>query len=205
MSKPIARFSLLPSRGRPHCSFCWRQISTSSSTFFTSKMYCRWKWQDIVTHSYTKNQGRCVRIRSPWAWGGRSILILGSTRKWSPSPYLRVLKEGGPVVDATPSTVPQWITPVNPGAPHHLLLPGLVNAQVGGVDQATQHQIREVLTEVLKVHPGFVKMKGRVGSFRLNIMTDCKLNKTAWANITWRGWSTEDSYLQFSSVWALSY
>lgn len=40
-----------------------------------------------------------------------------------------------------------------PGAVHHCLLPGLVDAQVGGVDEPTQDQIGEVLTEVLKVHP----------------------------------------------------
>lgn len=36
---------------------------------------------------------------------------------------------------------------------HHCLLPGLVDAQVGGVDESTQDQIGEILTEVLKVHP----------------------------------------------------
>lgn len=42
---------------------------------------------------------------------------------------------------------------MDPGAPHHLLLPGLVDAQVGGVDEAAQDQVSEVLAEVIKCHP----------------------------------------------------
>lgn len=42
---------------------------------------------------------------------------------------------------------------MNPGTPHHLLLPGLVDAKVGGVDEAAQDQVSEVLTEVIKRHP----------------------------------------------------
>lgn len=41
MSKPMARFSPLPSLGVALFSFCCKQISTSSSTFFTSNTYCR--------------------------------------------------------------------------------------------------------------------------------------------------------------------
>lgn len=42
---------------------------------------------------------------------------------------------------------------MDPGAPHHLLLPGLVDAQIGGVDEAAQDQVSEVLAEVIKCHP----------------------------------------------------
>lgn len=41
MSKPIARFSPLPSFGVALFSFCCRQIKTSSSTFLTSNTYYR--------------------------------------------------------------------------------------------------------------------------------------------------------------------
>lgn len=42
---------------------------------------------------------------------------------------------------------------MDPGAPHHLLLPGFMDAQVGGVDEAAQDQVGEVLAEVIKCHP----------------------------------------------------
>lgn len=42
---------------------------------------------------------------------------------------------------------------MDPGASHHLLLPGLVDAQVGGVDKAAQDQVSEVLAEVVERHP----------------------------------------------------
>lgn len=66
---------------------------------------------------------------------------------------LRVLQEGGLVIDAASGSVPQGILTVDPGAPYHLLLPGLVDAQVGGVDEAAQDQVCEVLAEVIKRHP----------------------------------------------------
>ena len=39
------------------------------------------------------------------------------------------------------------------GGFHHLLLPRLMDAQVGRVDQSTQNQVSEVVTEIFKVHP----------------------------------------------------
>lgn len=42
---------------------------------------------------------------------------------------------------------------MDPGASHHLLLPGFMDAQVGCVDEAAQDQVGEVLTEVIKCHP----------------------------------------------------
>lgn len=42
---------------------------------------------------------------------------------------------------------------MDPGAPHHLLLPGFVDAQVGGVDEAAQNNVCEVLAEVIERHP----------------------------------------------------
>lgn len=48
---------------------------------------------------------------------------------------------------------------MNPGPPHHFLLPGLVDAQVGGVDEAAEDEVGEVLAEVIKRHPA----EGQVG------------------------------------------
>lgn len=42
---------------------------------------------------------------------------------------------------------------MDPGASHHLLFPGFMDAQVGCVDEAAQDQVGEVLTEVIKRHP----------------------------------------------------
>lgn len=42
---------------------------------------------------------------------------------------------------------------MDPGASHHLLFPGFMDAQVGCVDEAAQDQVGEVLTEVIKCHP----------------------------------------------------
>lgn len=67
--------------------------------------------------------------------------------------YLRVLQEGGLVIDAAPGSVSKRILAVGPGAPHHLFLPGLVDAQIGCVDEAAEDQVCEVLAEVVKVHP----------------------------------------------------
>lgn len=57
------------------------------------------------------------------------------------------------MVDAAARSVAERVLAVDPGAPHHLLLPGFVDAQVGGVDEATQDQVGEVLAEVVKRHP----------------------------------------------------
>lgn len=57
------------------------------------------------------------------------------------------------MVDAASGAVTERVLTQRPGAPHHLLLPGLVDAQVGGVDEATQDQVSEVLAEVIKRHP----------------------------------------------------
>ena len=57
------------------------------------------------------------------------------------------------MIDAAPGAVAQRVLAVDPGAPHHLLLPGFVDAQVGGVDEATQDQVGEVLAEVVEGHP----------------------------------------------------
>lgn len=57
------------------------------------------------------------------------------------------------MIDAAPRPVPQRVLAMDPGTPHHLLLPGLVDAQVGRVDEATQDQVGEILAEVVKSHP----------------------------------------------------
>lgn len=71
----------------------------------------------------------------------------------STSTNLGVLQEGGLVIDAASRAVAKGVLTVDPGAPHHLLLPGFVDAQVGGVDEAAQDQVREVLAEVVERHP----------------------------------------------------
>lgn len=65
------------------------------------------------------------------------------------------------MVDAASGSVPKRVLAVNPGSPHHLLLPGLVDAQVGGVDEAAEDQVSEILAEVIKVHPAAVQAKRR--------------------------------------------
>lgn len=40
-----------------------------------------------------------------------------------------------------------------PGAPHRDLLPCLVDAQVGRVDETAQDEVREVSNKVIKRHP----------------------------------------------------
>lgn len=65
------------------------------------------------------------------------------------------------MIDAASGPVAKRILPVDPGAPHHLLLPGLVDAQVGGVDEAAQDQVSEVLAEVVKCHPAELQEKRR--------------------------------------------
>lgn len=67
---------------------------------------------------------------------------------------LWVLQKCGFMVNAASGSVAERVVSANPGAPHHLLLPGLMNAQVRCVYQSTQDQVGEVMTEILKVHPG---------------------------------------------------
>ena len=67
---------------------------------------------------------------------------------------LWVLQEGDLVVDAASGAVAERVLAVHPGALHHLLLPGLVDAQVRRVDEAAQDEVREVLAEVVEGHPG---------------------------------------------------
>lgn len=66
------------------------------------------------------------------------------------------------MVDAASGPVAKRVLAVGPGAPHHLLLPGFVDAQIGGVDEAAQDQVCEVLTEVVERHPaGGQEMRGK--------------------------------------------
>lgn len=66
------------------------------------------------------------------------------------------------MVDAASGAVPERVLTQRPGAPHHLLLPGLVDAQVGGVDEAAQDQVSEVLAEVIKCHPWGTRVKDAI-------------------------------------------
>lgn len=77
------------------------------------------------------------------------------------STNLRVLQESGLVIDAASGPVAKGVLAVDPGAPHHLLLPGFVDAQVGGVDEAAQDQVSEVLAEVVERHPAGGQEKER--------------------------------------------
>lgn len=68
--------------------------------------------------------------------------------------HLWVLEEAVLVVGAAPGSVEKRVVVATPGAPHHGLLPGLVEAQVGRVDETTQDEVCEVGDEVVKRHPG---------------------------------------------------
>lgn len=81
-------------------------------------------------------------------WLSWSLQVLTSCRT-----YLRVLQERGLVVDTASWPIAEGVLAVDPGAPHHLLFPGFMDAQVGCVDEAAQDQVGEVLTEVIKCHP----------------------------------------------------
>lgn len=75
--------------------------------------------------------------------------------------HLRVLQEGGLVIDAATWSVAEGVLAVDPRAPHHLLLPSFVDTQVGGVDEAAQDQVSEVLAEVVERHPAGGQEKER--------------------------------------------
>lgn len=68
--------------------------------------------------------------------------------------HLWVLEEGVLVVDAATTAVLLWVLMLRPGAVEPGLLPCLVDAQVGRVDQAAFDDVREVPAHVLKGHPG---------------------------------------------------
>lgn len=74
---------------------------------------------------------------------------------------LWVLEEGVLVVGASPSSVEKRLVVAAPGAPHHGLLPGLMDTQVGCVDETTQDEVCEVSYKVIKCHPaGQERKKG---------------------------------------------
>lgn len=66
---------------------------------------------------------------------------------------LRVLEEGAPVVDAATGSVEERLGVAVPGAPNHHLLPRLMDAQVGRVDETAQDEVCEVGSKVVKCHP----------------------------------------------------
>lgn len=57
------------------------------------------------------------------------------------------------VVDAATGSVEKRVVVAAPGAAHHGLLPGLMETQVGRVDETTQDEVCEVSDEVIKRHP----------------------------------------------------
>lgn len=67
--------------------------------------------------------------------------------------YLGVLQKGGFVVDTASGPIAEGVLSVDPGASHHLLFPGFVDAQVGRVNETAQDEVCEVLAEVVKRHP----------------------------------------------------
>lgn len=69
---------------------------------------------------------------------------------------LWILQKCGFMVNAASGAVAERVASVDPGAPHHLLFPCLMNAQVRCVYQSTQDQVGEIVTEIFKVHPGKV-------------------------------------------------
>lgn len=64
------------------------------------------------------------------------------------------------MIDAASRPVAKRVLAVDPGAPHHFLLPGFVDAQVGGVDKTAQDQVGEILAEIVKRHPAGEAGKG---------------------------------------------
>lgn len=67
--------------------------------------------------------------------------------------HLRVLEEGALVVGAPAGPVEERVVMATPGAPHHGLLPGLVETQVGRVDETAEDDVGEVCNEVIEGHP----------------------------------------------------
>lgn len=67
---------------------------------------------------------------------------------------LWVLQKCGFMVNTASGAVAEGVVSMDPSAPHHLLLPGLVNTQIGCVYQSAQDQVGKVVSEVFKVHPG---------------------------------------------------
>lgn len=65
------------------------------------------------------------------------------------------------MVDAASRSIAEGVLALDPRAPHHLLLPSFVDAQVRGVDEAAQDQVSEVLTEVVECHPAGEQEKKR--------------------------------------------
>lgn len=57
------------------------------------------------------------------------------------------------MIGAAPGAVHEWVVVAMPGASLYSLLPGLMEAQVGSVDETTQDQVSVILTEVIKRHP----------------------------------------------------
>jgi len=85
-----------------------------------------------------------------------------------------------------------------PGAPHHFLLPGLVDAQVRRVNQAAQNQVREILAEIIKIHPGKImdgsRMKNNVNQYRFKRTFSLRVDSTRCTSHTYN--SALDRYLQ---------
>ncbi|KAG7234890.1 hypothetical protein INR49_003627 [Caranx melampygus] len=54
--------------------------------------------------------------------------------------YLRVLEEGVLVVGTAPRSVEKWIVVATPRAPHHSFFPGLMETQIGCVDETTEDE-----------------------------------------------------------------
>lgn len=67
--------------------------------------------------------------------------------------YLRVLQERLPVVCTATAAVQQGLRVFGPAAKVHDLVPGLVNADHGRVDEATDVRVCEGLAPVCERHP----------------------------------------------------
>lgn len=67
--------------------------------------------------------------------------------------HLGVLQKGVLVVDTASAAVLQGVFTSGPRPTEHCLLPGLMDAEVGCVDETALDDVREVFAEVFEGHP----------------------------------------------------
>lgn len=106
----------------------------------------------------TEGQGEPEVLREPVVGQRRGPRSRLRGRVGAPgSAHLRVLEEGVLVVDAAPAAVLPRVLVPRPGPTQPGLLPRLVDAQVGRVDQAALDDIGEVSAHILEGHPGVAR------------------------------------------------
>lgn len=137
MLNPMVRFSPWPTLLRIFRSFCCSEISTSSVSFVMSNRYCNHVLE-------------CSEQTS--SFGGLEGEGEGEG-EGEEGAYLRVLQERLPVVCTAAAAVQQGLRVFGPAAKVHDLVPGLVDADHGRVDEATDVRFREELAPVRERHP----------------------------------------------------